>query len=126
MESIIDRIGGEDRSQHLVNHFHDLIESLPQGRTIMEMHQKGDAPGGVFNQLSQAIAHASATRPVKEVMVFSQRRAMRRKRWIWWMNRSTRLRKLQSAQSMALVWLRDGFCLICAVAPRSLAMKMRR
>ena len=91
MESIIDRIGGEDRSQHLVNHFHDLIESLPQGRTIMEMHQKGDAPGGVFNQLSQAIAHASATRPVKEVMVFSQRRAMRRKRWIWWMNRSMRL-----------------------------------
>jgi hemoglobin len=41
MEPMIDRIGGEGQVQLLVNHFYDLIESLPQGRTIMEMHQKG-------------------------------------------------------------------------------------
>jgi hypothetical protein len=40
------------------------------------------ALGGVFIQASHAIAHASATKPVKEAMVFSQRRAMRRKRLI--------------------------------------------
>lgn len=41
MEAMIDRIGGEDKVRHLVEHFYDLIESLPQGRTIMEMHLKG-------------------------------------------------------------------------------------
>lgn len=41
MEPMIERIGGEGQVQLLVNHFYDLIESLPQGRTIMEMHQKG-------------------------------------------------------------------------------------
>lgn len=39
--SMIDTIGGEDKVHHLVNHFYDLIETLPQGRTIMEMHLKG-------------------------------------------------------------------------------------
>ena len=41
MEPMINRIGGEPQVQLLVNHFYDLIETLPQGRTIMEMHQKG-------------------------------------------------------------------------------------
>lgn len=41
MEPMIDRIGGEPKVQLLVNHFYDLIETLPQGRAIMEMHQKG-------------------------------------------------------------------------------------
>lgn len=41
MDPMIDRIGGEEQVQLLVNHFYDLIESLPQGRAIMEMHQKG-------------------------------------------------------------------------------------
>lgn len=41
MEPMIERIGGEPQVQLLVNHFYDLIETLPQGRTIMEMHQKG-------------------------------------------------------------------------------------
>ena len=41
MDPMIDRIGGESQVQLLVNDFYDLIESLPQGRTIMEMHQKG-------------------------------------------------------------------------------------
>ena len=41
MEPMIDRIGGEEKIHLLVNHFYDLIESIPQGRAIMEMHQKG-------------------------------------------------------------------------------------
>lgn len=41
MEPMIDRIGGEKQVHLLVNHFYDLIETLPQGRTIMEMHLKG-------------------------------------------------------------------------------------
>lgn len=41
MEPMIERIGGEPQVQLLVNHFYDLIETVPQGRTIMEMHQKG-------------------------------------------------------------------------------------
>jgi hemoglobin len=38
---MIDRIGGERQVQLLVNHFYDLIETLPEGATIMAMHQKG-------------------------------------------------------------------------------------
>jgi hemoglobin len=38
---MIDRIGGEAQVRLLVNHFYDLIESLPRGRAIMEMHLKG-------------------------------------------------------------------------------------
>jgi hemoglobin len=38
---MIDRIGGEGQVHLLVNHFYDLIETLPQGRAILEMHLKG-------------------------------------------------------------------------------------
>lgn len=38
---MINRIGGEEQVHLLVNHFYDLIETLPQGRAIMEMHLKG-------------------------------------------------------------------------------------
>ena len=41
MKPMIDRIGGEAQVRLLVERFYDLIESLPQGRKIMEMHQKG-------------------------------------------------------------------------------------
>lgn len=41
MEPMIEKIGGEDKVMNLVGHFYDLIESLPQGKTIMEMHLKG-------------------------------------------------------------------------------------
>jgi hemoglobin len=41
MEPMIDRLGGEGQVHLLVNHFYDLIESLAQGRAIMEMHLKG-------------------------------------------------------------------------------------
>ncbi|WP_128515860.1 group II truncated hemoglobin [Tabrizicola thermarum] len=41
MEPMIDRIGGEPQVRLLVNHFYDLIETLPQGRAILEMHLKG-------------------------------------------------------------------------------------
>ncbi len=41
MEPMIDKIGGEEKVHHLVDHFYDLIETLPQGAAIMEMHQKG-------------------------------------------------------------------------------------
>jgi hemoglobin len=41
MDPMIDRIGGEEQVHLLVNHFYDLIETLPQGAAIMAMHQKG-------------------------------------------------------------------------------------
>lgn len=41
MEPMIERLGGEGQVHLLVNHFYDLIETLPQGRAIMEMHLKG-------------------------------------------------------------------------------------
>lgn len=41
MEPMIDRIGGEPQVRLLVNHFYDLIETLPQARAILEMHLKG-------------------------------------------------------------------------------------
>lgn len=41
MQTMIDRIGGEPRVRAMVERFYDLIEMVPQGRTIMEMHLKG-------------------------------------------------------------------------------------
>lgn len=41
MQPMIDQIGGEEKVLHLVGHFYDLIETLPQGKAIMEMHLKG-------------------------------------------------------------------------------------
>jgi hemoglobin len=41
MKPMIDRIGGEGQVHLLVNRFYDLIETLPQGRAIMDMHLKG-------------------------------------------------------------------------------------
>lgn len=41
MEPMIAQIGGEDKVRLLVGQFYDLIETLPQGRAIMEMHLKG-------------------------------------------------------------------------------------
>ncbi len=41
MEPMIDRIGGEEKLHMLVDHFYDLIETLPQGQAIMNMHLQG-------------------------------------------------------------------------------------
>ncbi len=41
MEPMIDRLGGEEKVHMLVDHFYDLIETLPQGQTIMTMHLQG-------------------------------------------------------------------------------------
>ncbi len=41
MDPMIAKIGGEETVHQLVEHFYDLIETLPQGRAIMEMHLKG-------------------------------------------------------------------------------------
>jgi hemoglobin len=41
METMIDRIGGEPKVCELVDHFYDLIETLPRGQGILEMHLKG-------------------------------------------------------------------------------------
>ena len=41
METIFDRIGGEPKVMELVTQFYDLIESLPQGTEIVNMHRKG-------------------------------------------------------------------------------------
>ena len=41
MEPMIDRIGGEEAVHRLVDRFYDLIETLPQGAAIMDMHLRG-------------------------------------------------------------------------------------
>ena len=41
MTPLIDQMGGEETVHLLVDHFYDLIETLPQGHAIMEMHLKG-------------------------------------------------------------------------------------
>ena len=41
MQPMIEKIGGEEKVHLLVDHFYDLIETLPQGRAILEMHLKG-------------------------------------------------------------------------------------
>ena len=41
MESLHDKIGGEAKVMELVTQFYDLIEALPQGREIVNMHLKG-------------------------------------------------------------------------------------
>ena len=41
MEPMIERIGGEEKVQMLVDHFYDLVETLPQGQAIMNMHLQG-------------------------------------------------------------------------------------
>lgn len=41
MKPMIDRIGGEGQVSLLVNHFYDLIETLPQGHEILQKHLQG-------------------------------------------------------------------------------------
>ena len=41
MDPMIDRIGGEATVHLLVERFYDLIETLPQGRAIMDKHLQG-------------------------------------------------------------------------------------
>lgn len=41
MKTMIDQIGGEAKVHELVDHFYDLIETLPQGEAILTMHLKG-------------------------------------------------------------------------------------
>ena len=38
---MIDRIGGEETVHAVVDHFYDLIETLPQGAQIMDLHLQG-------------------------------------------------------------------------------------
>ena len=40
-KTVIETIGGEAAVHLPVERFHDLIESLPQGQAIMDMHLKG-------------------------------------------------------------------------------------
>ncbi|GAB1480141.1 group II truncated hemoglobin [Paracoccaceae bacterium] len=41
MQPMIERIGGEEAVRRLVDRFYDLIETLPQGATILDMHLRG-------------------------------------------------------------------------------------
>lgn len=41
MQPMIDRIGGEAAVRALVDRFYDLIESVPQGAAIMDLHLRG-------------------------------------------------------------------------------------
>ncbi len=39
-QTVLDKIGGEDALRELVEHFYDLVESIPEGRQIMSLHLK--------------------------------------------------------------------------------------
>lgn len=39
--TLFDDIGGEDSLNALVNHFYDLIETLPEGANIRKLHARG-------------------------------------------------------------------------------------
>ena len=41
VQSILEQIGGEPMLRKLVNRFYDLVESDPQGETIMRLHFRG-------------------------------------------------------------------------------------
>ena len=41
METIFDKIGGEPKVMELVTQFYDLLETLPQGEAIVNMHRMG-------------------------------------------------------------------------------------
>jgi len=70
--------------------------------------------------------HASETNTLKDETVFSQRRAILRKRVILLKKHSTRWRSLESARSIVCLTPRVGFCLLWAVVPRSSAMNLRK
>lgn len=37
-QSVLNQIGGEDALRDLVEHFYDLVETLPEGRQILSLH----------------------------------------------------------------------------------------
>ena len=39
-QSMLDQIGGEDALRTLVEHFYDLVETVPEGRNILSLHLK--------------------------------------------------------------------------------------
>ncbi|WP_299875459.1 group II truncated hemoglobin [uncultured Sulfitobacter sp.] len=39
--TVLDQIGGEDALRTMVEHFYDLVESLPEGRQIVHLHMEG-------------------------------------------------------------------------------------
>lgn len=41
MSSILEQFGGENALRELVEHFYDLIETLPQAARLRELHQEG-------------------------------------------------------------------------------------
>lgn len=54
--SMLDNIGGEDRLRDLVEHFYDLVETLPEGSNLRRLHNRGHGLGHArveqFNFLS--------------------------------------------------------------------------
>ena len=40
MTTVLDKIGGETALRELVEHFYDLVESMPEGRQIVSLHLK--------------------------------------------------------------------------------------
>ena len=40
-KTVLDQIGGENALRELVEHFYDLIETLPEGRKIVDLHMDG-------------------------------------------------------------------------------------
>ena len=39
--SVLDDIGGEPSLKELVEHFYDLVEALPEGQKIVDLHRNG-------------------------------------------------------------------------------------
>ncbi|MGC1498311.1 MAG: cyanoglobin [Sulfitobacter sp.] len=40
-QTVLDQIGGEDALRILIEHFYDLVETLPEGRRIVHLHMAG-------------------------------------------------------------------------------------
>jgi len=39
--TVLDQIGGEEALRSLVEHFYDLVETLPEGQRIVHLHMEG-------------------------------------------------------------------------------------
>lgn len=40
-QTVLDQIGGEEALRDLVEHFYDLVETLPEGQQIVHLHMDG-------------------------------------------------------------------------------------
>jgi hemoglobin len=98
MQPMIDRIGGEAGVQALVTQFYDLIETLPQGATIMAMHQHGHGMAHVRPAQFEFLCgffggrryHVERNGPMslREIHAHVEIRAQDAEDWLWVMDKA--------------------------------------